>query len=156
MFGWQGSGARERQNLLCYGAVNAHFITLMAALFLFQVQTTFRVRLSPVPIDTAMRATVAGKGSATATLSGNKLSISGTFDGLQSVATVARLHQGKATGVRGNPIGELEVAKATSGSLTGSISLTPEQIENLKKGRLYIQIYSEKAPDGNLWGWLLR
>jgi len=34
--------------------------------------------------------------------------------------------------------------------------LTPEQVQSLKKGQLYIQIYSEKAPDGNLWGWLLR
>jgi hypothetical protein len=23
-------------------------------------------------------------------------------------------------------------------------------------GRFYIQLHSEKAPEGNLWGWLLR
>ncbi len=42
------------------------------------------------------------------------------------------------------------------GSITGTLSLTAEQVESLRKGKLYIQIHSEKAPDGNLWGWLLR
>ena len=35
-------------------------------------------------------------------------------------------------------------------------NLTAEQVESLRKGKLYIQIDSEKASDGNLWGWLLR
>ena len=42
------------------------------------------------------------------------------------------------------------------GTITGSITLTPEQIENLHKGGLYIIIDSDKAPDGVLWGWLTR
>ena len=136
-------------------AVKLNLILLATALVVSQ-GPAFKVRLTPVPIDAATRATVTGKGSATATLTGNKLSISGTFEGLQSPATVARLHQGRVTGVRGNPIADLAVSKAINGSIAGSISLTPEQIDNLRKGRLYIQIYSEKAPDGNLWGWLLR
>jgi len=69
---------------------------------------------------------------------------------------VARLHRGLATGVRGSAFQDLTVSKATTGTITGSIDLTPEQVQSLKKGQLYIQIYSEKAPDGNLWGWLLR
>lgn len=121
-----------------------------------QSEEKFKVRLSPVPIDAAMRANVAGKGSASATLVGKKLSITGTFEGLRAAATVTRLHQGPVTGVRGSAIGELTVSKATNGTIAGSFDLTAEQIENLKKGRLYIQIHSERAPDGNLWGWLLR
>jgi hypothetical protein len=27
-------------------------------------------------------------------------------------------------------------------------------VEGLRKGKFYIQIHSEKAPDGILWGWL--
>src|SRR5215216_5780741 len=121
-----------------------------------QTPETFKMRLAAVPIETAMRNTVAGNGSATAIFDGTKLSISGTFDGLPSPATVARLHQGKVTGIRGAAVADLEVSKATNGSVTGSIALTAAQIESLRKGRLYIQIHSEKAPDGNLWGWLLR
>jgi hypothetical protein len=129
------------------------FAVLAAAL---QGQETFKVRLSAVPLDGAMRATVTGKGSATATLTGSKLAISGSFEGLASPATVAQLHQSTATGVRGPSVGELTVSKAQTGTVSGSIDLTQQQVENLKKGRLYIQIHSEKAPDGNLWGWLLK
>ena len=60
------------------------------------------------------------------------------------------------TGVRGPAIFDLTIQKSNSGSITGSMDLTPEQAELLRKGRLYVQIHSEKAPDGNLWGWLLR
>jgi hypothetical protein len=61
-----------------------------------------------------------------------------------------------AAGVAGPAIGDLTISKATSGSISGSIELTPQQLTSLRKGGLYIEIYSEKAPDGVLWGWLLR
>src|SRR5262249_45425711 len=119
-----------------------------------QTAKSFRARLSPVPMDLTMAATIAGSGSVTATLNGNKLSITGTFDGLKSPATVARLHKGQR-GVRGEPILDLTVTKATSGTITASLDLTPQQVQDLQQMRLYVQLYSEKAQDGNLWGWLL-
>lgn len=121
-----------------------------------QAPETFKTRLSPVPIEAKTRADIAGVGSATATLAGAKLSVAGSFEGLRSNAIDAKLHQSPVTGVRGPAILDLTVARATSGMLSASIDLTPQQVELLKKGRLYIQIDSEKAPDGNLWGWLLR
>jgi len=130
---------------------------VLAGLCVFaQGQETFKGRLSPVAMDATMKANVAGTGSVSAVLAGTKLTITGSFDGMRSPATVAQLHQGIATGVRGPAILDLTVAKATNGNVTGSFELTPEQIEGLKKGKLYVQIHSEKAPDGNLWGWLLR
>ena len=116
---------------------------------------TFRARLSTVPIDLTMMSTVAGSGSLTAVLSGKKLTITGTFDGLRSPATIARVHRG-ARGIRGPEMFDLAVSKATSGTVSGSLELTPAQIEDLRSGRFYVQIHSEGAPDGNLWGWLLR
>ena len=56
--------------------------------------------------------------------------------------------------MRGAPIGDLTATAATSGTITGSIELTKEQVDDLADGRLYVQLHSEKAPDGNLWGWL--
>ncbi len=103
-----------------------------------------------------MRDTVAGAGSGSAVLAGSKLTINGTFTGLRSPATTARLHRGLAIGVRGAAVAELTVSKASNGTITGSLDLTPDQVQSLRKGQLYIQISSEKAPDGNLWGWLLR
>jgi hypothetical protein len=121
-----------------------------------QTPETFKVRLSPVPIEAKTRENIAGIGSATATLAGAKLSIVGSFEGLRSPAVDAKVHQGPVTGVRGPAILDLTVAHAASGAVSASFDLTPQQIESLKKGKLYIQIDSEKALDGNLWGWLLR
>jgi CHRD domain-containing protein len=134
----------------------ALFFLCMTLLGAVQGEERFRGRLSPVPIDATTRATVTGSGSVTAVLTGTTLSITGTFEGLGGPATVARLHQGAATGVRGPALTELTISKATRGTLSGTVTLTAEQAGNLKNGRLYIQIHSEKAPDGNLWGWLLR
>jgi len=109
-----------------------------------------------VPMDGGMRNTVAGTGTATAVLAGAKLTVNGTFDGLLSPATTAAVHRGPAMGVRGSSFATLTVSKAPKGTLSGSIDLTPEQVQALKKGQLYIQLSSEKAPDGNLWGWFVR
>jgi ABC-type sugar transport system substrate-binding protein len=116
----------------------------------------FKVRLSTVPMDGGMRNTVAGFGAASATLAGAKLSVTGTFDGLKSPATSAQVHSGVARGVRGNSIGSLDVTKSTKGQISGSVDLTPEQVKGLRDGHLYIEVASEKAPEGNLWGWLLK
>jgi hypothetical protein len=115
----------------------------------------YRARLSIVPIDLAMQATIAGSGAVTATLKGSTLTINGTFSGLKTAATIARLLRSPRTAMRGMPIGDLTATAGTSGTITGSIELTKEQIDDLAAGRLYVQLHSEKAPDGNLWGWLL-
>ncbi len=117
---------------------------------------TFKARLSALPADARTRADLAGSGTASALLTGTKLAITGSFEGLRAAATSASLHSSVAAGVRGPAIGDLTISKATSGTIAGSIELTPEQLTSLRKGGLYVQIYSEKAPDGVLWGWFLK
>jgi hypothetical protein len=117
---------------------------------------TFKARLSALPADARTRAELAGSGTASAVLTGTKLGITGSFEGLRSAATVASLHSAVAAGVRGPSIADLTISKATSGTITASIELTPPQLTSLHKGGLYIEIHSEKAPDGVLWGWLLK
>jgi hypothetical protein len=119
-----------------------------------QNSKTFKTRLSPVPIDLTMAATITGSGSLTALLNGNTLMFSGTFDGLAGPATIAQVHKGPVAGVRGPVLFDLTVTHGTSGTISGSVDLTPAQLADLEKRRLYVQIHSEKAPDGNLWGWL--
>jgi CHRD domain len=119
---------------------------------------TFKVRLSPVPINISMMATIAGSGSLTATLQGKQLTIQGTFEGLRSPATSVQIHRGPK-GIRGPTIvnlTDLTVTKAQKGTVSGTLELTPDQIVDLRNARLYVQIQSERAPDGNLWGWLLQ
>ena len=134
-----------------------------------QTGDKYTVRLGMVPAATATQtALVVGKGSATATLAGNRLTVTGSFEGLPAAATVARLHQGIAKGARGKAFADLTITKATSGTISGSVTLTPEQLEALKQGKVYLQVHSERGiapeqgkvqPDvdnSNLWGWLLR
>ena len=116
----------------------------------------FKTRLSTVAMDASMRITVAGTGAASASLTGNRLTVEGSFEGLRSPATTAKLHLGRITGVRGPAVFDLKVAPATSGTISGAFDLTTDQVDDLRKGKFYIQIDSEKAPEGNLWGWLLR
>lgn len=121
-----------------------------------QAQTgQYKARLSVVPLDIAMQSTVAGSGTVNATLKGTTLAVTGTFTGLKTPATVVRVHRGPKMAMRGPALGDLSATAATSGTITGTIELTREQIDDLAAGRLYVQLHSEKAPDGNLWGWLL-
>jgi hypothetical protein len=119
-----------------------------------QAPATFKVRLSTVPISRAEMPRIQGSGSATATLTGTTLTITGTFQGLVTPATEANLHNAPKA-MRGPVIFALAVTKATSGTLSGTATLTPQQLDALGKGHLYLQIHSEKAPEGNLRGWLL-
>ena len=135
--------------------ISAWLLIALSALPAGAQQTrTFVARLSVVPLTVAMQATVAGRGSAKAVLTGNKLTVQGTFEALRSPATVARIHLAPRA-MRGPAVLELTVSKGTNGTISGSLDLTPRQVEALEKGSLYIQLHSEKAPDGNLWGWLL-
>ena len=132
-------------------------IPLIAAVSLTaQSAKTYRARLSPVPLDVSMQATVAGSGSVSAVLTGTRLVITGTFDGIKSPATIAQIHKSPVRGVRGPNVLDLTVAKtdAASGAISGAFDLTALQLADLETGRLYVQLHSEKAPDGNLWGWL--
>jgi len=148
---WQGGNfMRSRRMVLAIGS------SLALCPAMAQNPEVFRTRLAPVAIDAAMKTNVAGSGSVTASLIDSKLSVNGTFEGLRGPATVAQIRQGVATGVRGAPILKLSVTHATSGAISGSFELTPAQVENVRKGRWYVQIDSEKAPEGNLWGWLLK
>jgi hypothetical protein len=118
-------------------------------------QSLFKTRLSTVPIDPSTRSVTTGIGNATASLDGRRLVVTGSFEGLQGPASAARLYQGAGTGIRGSAIHDLEVTRAVSGALGGAVELSSRQANALRAGQLYIQIDSESAPEGNLWGWLL-
>ena len=118
-------------------------------------QEAFTARLTMMPIDEVNRGLVTGEGSASASLDDETLSVTGSFTGLRGPATAARIHESLDRGIRGPALYDLEVESATEGSFSGEIQLTPDEIELLLDGRLYITIASQTAPEGNLWGWLL-
>lgn len=115
----------------------------------------YEAQLDPTPFDATNRADVIGSiGNVTASLDGGSLTVQGSFSNLTSNATSATIRIGLAKGVPGEAIGTLAVTHAREGTVTGSVSLTPAQAAALDKQSLYIRIDSEKAPDGNLQGWL--
>ena len=118
------------------GTLTAVSLLLSALLVTAQSGETFAARLAWVPTTAAQRADVTGKGSATASLSGRTLAITGSFEGLATPATAVRLHRGVAKGARGPAIFDLMITKGTSGTISGSVSLSTEQVEQLKQGRL--------------------
>jgi hypothetical protein len=116
----------------------------------------YLVYLSPMPFSEATQPNMTGKGSGSATLENDTLSITAGFSGLASAATKGHLSLSKAAGIPGAPLFDLTVSNDVTGKVTGQLKLDPAQLAGLRGGKLYVQIDSEKAPTGNLWGWLLQ
>jgi hypothetical protein len=119
-----------------------------------QAAKTFRTRLAPVPVA-AYNVNTVGSGNVTATLTGTQLTVSGSYDGLASPATLAKVFKSPKPGIRGEALFDLKVSGGTSGTITGQFDLTAAQVQELAASRYYVQLHSEKAAEGNLWGWLM-
>jgi len=130
----------------------------------------YKARLSAVPSLSSRGAGIAvtadsvkgAEGSVTATLSGKKLTVNGNFDKFASPATEANLFMGPAMGARsypGTPLSKLTLMKSAdgkSGTFNGMVDLSTEQVDALKKGKMYLQVHSEGSPTGHVVGWLAR
>lgn len=115
----------------------------------------YKARLSPLGVTNATVTTTTGVGAVTATLTGARLAIDATFEGLTGAATAANLRRGPK-GIPGPVVADIEFPKSSSGKLSQTIDLTPEQVADLRAGRLYLQLHSERAPEGSIRGWLLK
>lgn len=117
----------------------------------------YEANLAPSPVDETNKADLGGRGTARATLEGNKLTISGNFSGMPSAAVDAHIQSGDGIGVPGNPLFDLAVSNAPSGTVSGTVILSSKQVALFKSGKFYVQVnsVSAKPPFGALWGWLL-
>jgi hypothetical protein len=118
-----------------------------------------RSRLASAPPYRVPQSTVEGSGDVWWSLNGSTLELTGTFKGLASASTVARIHMGRMTAIMGDPVFDLNVEKAEdgrSGIITGSVNLNSDQVQALRDGRLYVQLDSEGTENGHLQGWLLQ
>lgn len=136
----------------------AGFLGIAAALLLAATPAfaeDFEAQLDPAPFDATTRSDILGSiGNVTARLNGSTLTISGTFQDMTSPATGASVRIGLAKGVVGDAVGPLTATRAPQGAVSGSVQLNAQQLEALHRQAIYVRIDSEKAPDGNLQGWL--
>ena len=113
----------------------------------------YQTDIGPTPKNGRQGANVQGRGTVRATLDNNTFSLHGKFSGLSSPATQAHLYMGNVMGGTGPSIGDLTIAQAQSGDISGTFTLTPDQVAALRSGKLYVMLSSQSAPTGNLWGW---
>ncbi len=114
---------------------------------------TFRARLSPMPTTPQTVTTITGEGEVILTLSGNTLTVSGNFMGMNSAATMAHVHNGPPA-QPGPVVHQLEITKMPMGEISAELELTDEQLTALTNNELYIQVHSETNPAGELRGWV--
>ena len=133
----------------------------IAAIVTPAIAADYQTNLGPMPLDDETKLVIGGRGEATASSDGKTMTVKGSLYGLLSNATEAHIFVSPVCGVPGKSICNLDVTKATSGTISGNFKLTGAQAAALRTGKLYIQINSEKAPEqypwgpkGNLWGWL--
>jgi hypothetical protein len=50
----------------------------------------------------------------------------------------------------------MKAADGKSGTFSGMFDLSAEQVDALKKGKIYLQVHSEGSPTGHVVGWLAR
>ena len=118
----------------------------------------FGERLSRMPVDLRTTSTISGAGVVTAELAGNELTITVRFTGLRSGVTAAHVHNAPIARRGGVAFG-IDVggaAAGTAGEITDTVTLTVDQVAELRGERYYVQIHTENNPGGELRGWLLR
>src|SRR5215831_20312766 len=101
----------------------------LCILFLFDIGAfadvrpeVFKVRLSPLGVTAATVNIITGSGTATATLEGTRLKVDVVFEGLTGAATSANIRRGPK-GIPGPVVFELEIPKASSGTISAMLDL---------------------------------
>lgn len=112
----------------------------------------FDFRLSPGPRLVGTRAESSGSGQVHAALTGNVLTLDGSYHGLLGAPTAANIAMGPLPGVRGPVIAQ---AVANDGKITARVTLNASQLKAFHAGGLYVEIDSAEAPAGDLWGWIM-
>lgn len=76
------------------------------------------------------------------------------YDGLSSPPIKVHLHGPKEEGMKAPAVLDEHSDHPTS-PITGTVTLTDHQIEELKAGQLYVNVHSQNYPDGEIRGWLV-
>lgn len=78
------------------------------------------------------------------------VTVTGHFQNLSSMATVAHIHGPAAVGMTANVLVPLTVTAATSGTVSGSGMMSSMQMNDMLSGMTYVNIHSMTYPDGEI------
>lgn len=149
---------RYRKNHVKYsvGLAVVVFSTIVAG---SGVDDSLSTRLDSVAYTNETRDLVAGEGRVTAQVSrSGVVTLDGYYEGLASPVTRIVVLKGPRTGVPGKEqLASFDVdPPATRGTFSKSFQSTKANRDALMAGHVYVQLATETAPDGALWGWIVR
>ena len=106
-----------------------------------------------VPVNAS---TATGKARVVINTATNTIFFTVTFTGLTSNQVLAHIHAPAPVGVNGGIAIDLGAVGGTSGTITGSASVTPTLISQIGSGLAYINIHTSGSPGGEIRGQLAR
>jgi len=112
--------------------------------------TTFNMTLTggqEVPVNTSA---ATGNVQVQLNRSTGAVTVTGTFSGLTSDATVAHIHGPAAQGQTAPPLITLTVPNSAAGSVTGTGTMSNVQMTDMLGGMTYVNIHSSTYPDGEI------
>lgn len=100
--------------------------------------------------------TTSATGTTGLTLKGRTLTVLGTFQGLSSAAAAAHIHGPADENSNAPVLLPLTIDQVTNGARSGRISgtftLTEQQVEWLNNRQLYVNLHSQNFPGGEIRG----
>jgi hypothetical protein len=114
-------------------------------------RVTFNITLNganerPTPVDPA------GTGTATVTLDGNLVTVNGTYSGMTSAVNNAHIHGPATTEQFAGVILGLTHTAGTSGTISGSGTLSAQNVQRVLDGLTYINIHTVNNSSGEIRG----
>ncbi|MDP9097150.1 MAG: CHRD domain-containing protein [Pseudomonadota bacterium] len=91
----------------------------------------------------------AGTGTGTMTLDGDKLTYEITYMGLTGAATAAHIHGPADAGANA---GVAVPFPSPASPIKGTVTLTPQQVSDLKAGKDYVNVHTAANPGGEIRG----
>jgi hypothetical protein len=98
--------------------------------------------------------TTNGTGSVTATLDGMMLTVSGTFSNLSAAASAAHIHGPADKESIADVVCPLTASANNGGTLSGTCTFTETQVQQLKDGKMYVNVHTSTNPMGEIRGQL--
>ncbi len=93
-----------------------------------------------------------GTGMATVTLEGDKITYTVDYKGLSGPATAGHIHGPAEAGANAGVA--IPFKDASTSPITGTATLTPAQVADLKAGKDYVNLHTDKNKGGELRGQL--